>query len=72
MSEVMIMFGALIRQKRKEAQLTQKQLGLLCGYEAKSAENVVQNWEYDKQPVPLEKLRALAKALNIPIDSLIP
>ena len=66
------MFGEYIRQKRKEKRLTQKQLGLLCGYEEKSAERIVQLWEHNKQPVPIEKIRPLANALEIPIESLIP
>lgn len=66
------MFGEYIRQKRKEKKLTQKQLGLLCGYEEKSAERIVQLWEHNKQPVPIEKIRPLANALEIPIESLIP
>jgi len=66
------LFGEYIRQKRKEKRLTQKQLGLLCGYEEKSAERIVQLWEHNKQPVPIEKIRPLANALEIPIESLIP
>lgn len=66
------MYGEYIRQKRKEKKLTQKQLGILCGYEGNSADRIVQLWEYDKQPVPLDKIRPLAAALEIPIESLIP
>lgn len=70
--EVLIMFGEYIKTCRKSKKLTQKQLGLMCGYSEASAERVVQLWERDKQPVPLEKIRPLATALGIPIDSLIP
>ena len=66
------MFGEYIKECRIKAGLTQKQLGMLCGYEEASADRVVQLWEHDKQPVPLNKLRILAKTLNIPIESLIP
>lgn len=65
-------FGAFIKERRKAAGLTQRQLGELCGYEGKNGERVVQLWEADKQPVPLDRLRRLAAALRVPLDSLIP
>ncbi len=65
-------FGDLIRKARKENGLTQKALGLLCGYDEKSAERVVQLWEAEKQPVPITKLRKLAEVLNLTLDDLIP
>lgn len=66
------MLGTIIRKARKEAGLTQKQLGILCGYSEASAENTVQYWEYDKRDPPLEKLRILCKALGISLEQLIP
>lgn len=66
------MFGKYIRECRISAGLTQRQLGEACGYEGRSAETTVQNWEKDKQPVPLDRLRRLAVALGVPLDSLIP
>lgn len=66
------MFGKYIRECRTAAGLTQRQLGEACGYEGRSAETTVQNWEKDKQPVPLDRLRRLAVALGVPLDSLIP
>lgn len=66
------MFGKYIRECRIAAGLTQRQLGEACGYEGRSAETTVQNWEKDKQPVPLDRLRRLAVALGVPLDSLIP
>jgi len=62
----------VIAANRKAMKLTQRQLGEACGYEGRSAETVVQNWEYGKQPVPLDKIRILAATLQISIDSLIP
>ena len=70
--EVIAVFGEYIKECRLAAGLTQKQLGLMCGYEESSADRVVQLWEHDKQPVPLNKLRILARSLDIPLDSLIP
>ena len=65
-------FGSFIRERRQALRLTQRQLGELCGYTGRSAETVVQNWEADRQPVPLDRLRRLAAALEIPVDTLIP
>lgn len=64
--------SSTIKERRKALGLTQRKLGELCGYGVQSAERVVQLWEHDKQPVPLEKLRPLAKALQIPLETLIP
>ncbi len=70
--EVLFMFGEYIKTCRKAKKLTQKQLGEMCGYSGRAAEVTVQEWEHDRRPVPLEKIRPLATALGIPIDSLIP
>ena len=65
--------GEFIRIRRKELHLTQQALGELCGYEGRSAEVSVQRWEHGRSPVPVDKLRALAAALKVPLDSpLIP
>lgn len=61
-----------IKQARKEAGLTQKQVGVACGYEEKSAERTARHWESGTKPVPLDKLRTLSQVLNIPLDQLIP
>ena len=66
------MIGDFIREKRKEMRLTQRKLGELMGYEGRTAETVVQNWEYGKQPVPITKLRRLAEILEVNLDELIP
>ena len=66
------MLGEKIKLARKKANLTQKQLGLLCGYSEASAENTVQYWEYGKRKPPLEKLRLLTSILGITLDELIP
>lgn len=60
------------QSKRKERGLTQRALGEMCGYTGASAERVVQLWEYGKQSVPLERMRTVAAALEIPVDLLVP
>lgn len=61
-----------IRETRKALGMTQRQLGTACGYEGRSGEVVVQEWERGVRPIPIERLRALAAALKLPLDSLIP
>lgn len=61
-----------IKQARKEAGLTQKQVGEALGYTGGTAESTVRRWELDIRPVPLDKLRTLSQVLNIPLDQLIP
>ena len=70
--EVHLVFGEMIKAARMAAGLTQQKLGELCGYTGRSAEVTVQEWEHNRRPVPLDKLRVLAQALNISLDSLIP
>lgn len=72
MTMVTTRFGDYIRECRIAAGLTQKQLGEACGYEGRSAITVIQKWETEQNPVPLDRLRRLAAALNVSLDSLIP
>ena len=65
-------FGALIRTRRLDMPYTQRQLGELCGYEGRTAERMVQQWEQGSRPVPADRLRRLAKALDLPLEALIP
>lgn len=66
-------FGETIRNARQAKGLTQKQLGMLCGYEIpKTAETTVQYWERNVNPVPIDRLRRLCAALDLPLDALIP
>lgn len=62
----------IVRMYRKAAGLTQRQLGLACGYSEASAERVTRAWELATQPVPTEKLKPLANALHITLDALLP
>lgn len=64
--------GEKIKTARKTVGLTQKQLGLACGYIESSAERIVQKWEHSSCAPPLDKIRTLATALKVSIDYLIP
>ena len=66
------MTGEEFRDARIKACITQRRLGEMLGYEGRSAESVVQNWEYGRQPIPLKHIRKLAKILEIPIEKFIP
>ena len=65
-------FGDLIRTRRLDMPYTQRQLGELYGYEGRTAERMVQQWEQGSRPVPADRLRRLAKALELPLEALIP
>lgn len=61
-----------IKQARIEAGYTQQKFGELCGYEGETAQVSVRRWEYGTRPVPIEKLRTVAKLLNLTLDDLVP
>ena len=61
-----------IRAARMNAGMTQQELGEKLGYEGLTAQVSVRRWESGRRPVPLEKIRALAAALNLTLDDLIP
>lgn len=65
-------FGEIIRTARQAKGLTQKQLGMLCGYGDNTAEVCVRKWELNTKPVPIDRLRRLCAALDLPLDALIP
>lgn len=64
--------AAQLRTARIAAGLTQRQLGEMCGYTGNSAERTVQHWESGRSAPPIDKLRALANALHVTLDYLIP
>lgn len=61
-----------IKAARLASGLTQQQLGELCGYAGDSAQVSVRRWEAGTRPVPTERLRIVAKLLNLTLDDLIP
>ena len=65
-------FGQKIREWRKAAGMTQKALGIACGYKEPSARRTVEFWEKDEREPGLKALRPLAEALKITLDDLIP
>lgn len=65
-------YGELLRSIRKTAGLTQKEVGMACGYDEINADRMVRGWEAGKSLPTLMRLRALAKALHCSLDKIIP
>jgi transcriptional regulator with XRE-family HTH domain len=65
-------YGEKIKAMRVAAGLTQQKLGELCGYEGRGAEGAVQKWEHDLQLPKLANARALAEALKVTLDDVVP
>lgn len=65
-------YAEQLRAMRQQAGLTQKQLGLAVGYNENNASRNVRGWESGKSLPPITKLRALAEALKVPLEALIP
>lgn len=63
---------AIIKAARIKCGYTQKELGEKIGYTGESQERVIRYIESGKRSVPLEKIRALAAALNLTVDDLVP
>lgn len=61
-----------IKEARIKADMSQRELGELLGYEGANAQRTVTRWEHNERPVPLDKIRLLAKVLDLTLDDLIP
>lgn len=66
------MTGEELKKLRIRHNLTQRRLGELLGYKGRSAENIVQRWEYGKVPIPVNHFRELSKILEVPLEVFIP
>lgn len=64
--------GEIIKAARISTGLTQQKLGEKLGYTGRNAELMVQHWEHNRAPIPVEKIKPLAQVLKIPVDSLLP
>jgi transcriptional regulator with XRE-family HTH domain len=62
--------GKVIREKRLDRNMTQKELGLLLGYGEDSAQVRVSSFE-SGQKVPRKKIKKISELLDIPIELLI-
>jgi transcriptional regulator with XRE-family HTH domain len=65
-------YAERLKVMRQNAGLTQRELGLACGYDDKNADRTVRHWESGRSYPPLGKIRLLAKALGVSLDAIIP
>lgn len=63
---------ATIKAARLRCGYTQQELGEKMGYSVSTAGATVRRWENGTRPVPIDKIRPLAAALNLTLDDLIP
>lgn len=63
--------GERVRLARIAAGLTQKQVGEALGYKS-GAQVIIAEWESGKKQIVREKIKPLAKLLNIDLADLLP
>lgn len=63
---------AIIKAARIRCGYTQKELAEKLGYTSGSGDATLRTWESGKRPIPMEKIRPLAAALNLTVDDLVP
>jgi transcriptional regulator with XRE-family HTH domain len=61
--------GEQLRKARQDMKYTQRRLGELVGMQGRSAETVVQKWEYGDILVPVSRRAAVARLLELPPDA---
>ena len=66
------MTGEEFRELRVRKHITQMKLGEMLGYKGRSAECVVQSWEYGRRPIPMKHFRKLSEILGVPLERFIP
>ena len=68
MSELSIAFGQLVRKHRKEKNISQEKLALLCNIDRSYMGRI----ERGEVNITIERLYELANALETPVVSLLP
>lgn len=63
--------GMTLKSARIKAGLTQQEVGIACGCSEKYSQRLVSFWENDYRPIPRDKISAISKLLNIPIENLL-
>lgn len=66
------MTGEELKRLRIARGFTQRRLGEKLGYTGRSAEVTIQNWENERHPIPITKIRKLAETLEMPIERFVP
>ena len=66
------MTGEEFKALRKAVGLSQQALGEALGYEGRTAEMMVQKWEYGQRPINPKHFRKLSELLHVPLEKFIP
>ena len=66
------MTGEEFKKARIIKKLTQRQLGEMLGFKGRSAEVMIQRWEYGDRGIPVKYFRQLSEILEVPLDKFIP
>ena len=66
------MDGKKFQEYRKKAGLSQRKIAELLGYSGRGGETTVQNWEYNKQPIPMRHFKKLAELFGISVEEFLP
>lgn len=64
--------GERLKELRIRKNLTQAKLGELLGYKGRSAETIIQKWEYGERPIPTKHWKALTKILGVKLEDFLP
>ena len=65
--------GSELQRYRERSHLTRKRLGVLLGFPALYAEQIIYQWESGRKAfVPLKHFRKLHELIGIPYEKLIP
>lgn len=66
------MTGKELKERRKTMGFTQRGLAEALGYKGRAGECTIQNWEYDKQPIPLKHYKKLSRLLDLTLEEMLP
>ena len=66
------MTGEEFKKARQLKHLTQQRLGEMLGYKGRTAERMIQAWEYGERGIPAKYYRKLSEILEIPLEKFIP
>lgn len=65
-------YGYKLKYMRLAAGLTQHDVGIACGFTDSTATKAVQHWEHGRRLPGVDRLRALAIALEVPVNQVVP
>ena len=66
------MTGEELRKARQNKCITQRRLGEMLGFKGRTAETMIQAWEYGTRGIPMKYFRKLSEILEVPLEKFIP